>query len=34
FREWQEKRNEGGDFIVFSDILWSYPMPNDKVIYL
>ncbi|UDN36955.1 DUF6402 family protein [Proteus sp. NMG38-2] len=34
FREWQEKRNEGGDFIVFSDILWSYPMPNDRVIYL
>lgn len=34
FREWQEKWNEGGDFIVFSDILCSYPMQNDRVIYL
>ncbi|MDM0077492.1 DUF6402 family protein [Variovorax sp. J2P1-59] len=23
FRRWQQKRNEGGDFFVFSDVLWE-----------
>ncbi|MFC5772088.1 DUF6402 family protein [Thauera sinica] len=23
FRRWQHQRNEGGDFFVFSDVLWE-----------
>ncbi|MBD2815968.1 hypothetical protein ID850_14610 [Xenorhabdus sp. Flor] len=34
FREWQNKHNKGGDFIVFSDVLWISPLPKDRVIYL
>ncbi|MDC9595064.1 DUF6402 family protein [Xenorhabdus sp. IM139775] len=34
FREWQNKHNKGGDFIVFSDVLWIPPLPKDRVIYL
>ncbi|MDE9429607.1 DUF6402 family protein [Xenorhabdus bovienii] len=34
FREWQKKHNKGGDFIVFSDVLWISPLPKDRVIYL
>ena len=34
FRGWQEKHNAGGDFIVFSDVLWLDPLPHQKVIYL
>ncbi|NRN28777.1 DUF6402 family protein [Photorhabdus heterorhabditis] len=34
FRAWQRKHNEGGDFIVFSDILWMPPINKHKVIIL
>ncbi|CCW29917.1 conserved hypothetical protein [Xenorhabdus nematophila F1] len=34
FRKWQKKHNEGGDFIVFSDILWMNPLPQHKIIHL
>ncbi|WP_338804865.1 DUF6402 family protein [Xenorhabdus griffiniae] len=34
FRKWQKKHNEGGDFIVFSDILWMDALPKDRVIHL
>ncbi len=34
FREWQNKHNKGGDFIVFSNVLWVPPLPKDRVIYL
>ncbi|WP_323870653.1 DUF6402 family protein [Xenorhabdus doucetiae] len=34
FRKWQNKHNKGGDFIVFSDVLWVSPLPKDRVIYL
>ena len=28
-RDWQDKHNEGGDFIVFSDVLWLDPLPRQ-----
>ncbi|WP_445374317.1 DUF6402 family protein [Photorhabdus tasmaniensis] len=34
FRKWQKKHNEGGDFMVFSDILWMEPLPQNKIIHL
>ncbi|MCP9267632.1 DUF6402 family protein [Xenorhabdus sp. XENO-1] len=34
FRKWQKKHNEGGDFMVFSDILWMEPLPQNKILYL
>jgi hypothetical protein len=34
FRKWQEKHNSGGDFIVFSDVYWTNPLPQKKVIKL
>ncbi|NHB87878.1 DUF6402 family protein [Photorhabdus tasmaniensis] len=34
FRAWQKRRKEGGDFIVFSDVLWMLPLDKDRVIYL
>ncbi|WP_276209680.1 DUF6402 family protein [Aeromonas veronii] len=34
FRDWQDKHNSGGDFIVFSGVLWLHPLPNQRVIYL
>ncbi|MDC9595157.1 DUF6402 family protein [Xenorhabdus sp. IM139775] len=34
FRAWQNKHNEGGDFIVFSDVLWTPPQPEHRIIYL
>lgn len=34
FREWQDKHNAGGDFIVFSDVLWLHPLPHQRIIYL
>lgn len=34
FRDWQDKHNAGGDFIVFSDVLWLDPLPHQRVIYL
>ncbi|MGL5527991.1 MAG: DUF6402 family protein [Plesiomonas shigelloides] len=34
FRNWQDKHNTGGDFIVFSDVLWLNPLPNQRIIYL
>ena len=34
FRDWQDKHNTGGDFIVFSDVLWLSPLPNQRVIFL
>lgn len=32
FRKWQEKHDSGGDYIVFSDVLWISPRENDKEI--
>ncbi|NRN28948.1 DUF6402 family protein [Photorhabdus heterorhabditis] len=34
FRKWQKKYNEGGDFIVYSDVLWMNPLPQHKIINL
>ena len=34
FRQWQKKHNSGGDFIVFSDVYWTEPLPQKKVIKL
>lgn len=34
FRDWQDKHNTGGDFIVFSDVLWLTPLPHQRIIYL
>lgn len=34
FRNWQDKHNTGGDFIVFSDVLWLDPLPHQRIIYL
>lgn len=34
FREWQKKHNTGGDYIVFSDVLWTPPLDKDRVIEL
>jgi len=28
FRRWQTARNEGGDFYIYSDILWMEPNVN------
>ncbi len=33
FRKWQDIHNEGGDFVVFSDVYWTDPLEKDKVIY-
>ena len=34
FRDWQDKHNTGGDFVVFSDVLWLNPLPHQRIIYL
>ena len=34
FREWQKKHNSGGDYIVFSDLLWISPLDKDRLIIL
>ena len=34
FRDWQDKHNTGGDFIVFSDVLWLNPLPHQRIIFL
>ncbi|PHM39814.1 hypothetical protein Xmau_02414 [Xenorhabdus mauleonii] len=34
FKMWQEKRNEGSDFIVFSDVLWMKPLPKHSIFHL
>ncbi|MEG0368319.1 MAG: DUF6402 family protein, partial [Coprobacillus sp.] len=34
FRKWREKHNTGGDFIVFSDVLWVAPLEKDRIIEL
>ncbi|EEE2004595.1 hypothetical protein CI266_005044 [Salmonella enterica subsp. enterica serovar Kotte] len=34
FRKWQIKYNKGGDFIVFSDVLWFFPGSDDNEIFL
>ncbi len=34
FRAWQKKHNAGGDYIVFSDVLWLKPSENNKLIKL
>lgn len=34
FRNWQDKHNTGGDFVVFSDVLWLNPLPHQRIIYL
>lgn len=31
FREWREKHNMGGDFIIYSDVLWVDPGPNSTI---
>ncbi|CDG17720.1 DUF6402 family protein [Xenorhabdus doucetiae] len=33
FRSWQRKHNEGGDYIVFSDVYWIEPPSEHQVIY-
>ncbi|ODQ08002.1 MULTISPECIES: DUF6402 family protein [Enterobacterales] len=33
FRRWQDENNEGGDFIVFSDVYWIDTPKNYQVIY-
>ncbi|MBD2785683.1 hypothetical protein ID858_16750 [Xenorhabdus sp. DI] len=33
FRKWQDIHNEGGDFVVFSDVYWTDPLEKDRVIY-
>ncbi|HIF9078217.1 TPA: DUF6402 family protein [Photobacterium damselae] len=32
FRQWQRKHKKGGDYIVFSDVYWIDPLPNQKLI--
>lgn len=34
FRKWQRKHNSGGDFIVFSDVYWTEPLPHKRKIKL
>ncbi|ACT07401.1 conserved hypothetical protein [Dickeya chrysanthemi Ech1591] len=34
FREWQSKHDSGGDFIVFSDVFWSLPSKDERIIFL
>lgn len=34
FRKWQHKHNSGGDFIIFSDVMWMPPAEKDRVIIL
>ncbi|MBD2786228.1 hypothetical protein ID858_16275 [Xenorhabdus sp. DI] len=34
FRAWQRKHKKGGDFIVFSDVLWMPPLPAHRIIEL
>lgn len=34
FKEWQKKHHSGGDFIVFSDVLWLPPLEKDREIEL
>ncbi|PSV26389.1 hypothetical protein C9J38_12475 [Photobacterium sp. GB-210] len=34
FRSWQKKHNSGGDYIVFSDIIWMEPLNKDKSVKL
>lgn len=34
FRDWQDKHNSGGDFILFSDVFWFFPSNEQKVIFL
>ncbi|MDC9582729.1 DUF6402 family protein [Xenorhabdus sp. PR6a] len=33
FREWQNIHDEGGDFVVFSDVFWTEPLEKDRMIY-
>ncbi|EMC0024152.1 DUF6402 family protein [Enterobacter cloacae subsp. cloacae] len=32
FRKWQRKHNAGGDYIVFSDIMWVPPLEKDYLV--
>ena len=34
FRAWQKKHNVGGDYIVFSNVYWLDPLPNQKLVAL
>lgn len=34
FRDWQDKHHSGGDFIVFSDVMWFYPTAGKEIIFL
>lgn len=34
FRKWQNKHNTGGDYIVFSDVLWMPPLDKDRLVIL
>lgn len=31
FRKWRKKHNMGGDFIIYSDVLWVEPGPNSTI---
>ncbi|MDR2924534.1 MAG: DUF6402 family protein [Azoarcus sp.] len=32
FRRWQDTKNEGGDFFVFSDVFWARPNVAEIII--
>ncbi|MCI4188467.1 DUF6402 family protein [Dickeya dianthicola] len=34
FRRWQDKHDSGGDFLVFSDVLWLHPLRGQEMIFL
>lgn len=34
FRKWQNKHNTGGDYMVFSDVLWMPPLNKDRLVIL
>ncbi|QJT81781.1 DUF6402 family protein [Kosakonia sp. MUSA4] len=34
FRKWQKKHNAGGDYIVFSDLMWIPPLEKDCLVIL
>ncbi|MDF7680263.1 DUF6402 family protein [Enterobacteriaceae bacterium ESL0689] len=34
FRKWQNKHNTGGDFMIFSDVYWTEPLVQKRIIKL
>nr|WP_277302627.1 DUF6402 family protein [Klebsiella variicola] len=34
FRKWQDKHNTGGDYMIFSDLLWVPPLDKDRIVIL